>query len=316
MEYCRSGELHEAFSSALVKCIRRWLEPQLFADQALIILFRLGSPDAFRTRLLNELSSLANLSLLAGCNPSVIAAFAPTEPENGGRYTDDDSTLAATDTEEDCAGIETCFLASVDWRLTATRETLPSINQDPYVQIRDLFLDEVAESDAEPVLATAVRHLVEALEGRASLRLDLQPALQLLNDSRKELCLSLAQLEPESRGFRAIHTGGADMLVFGCGTGSHWSGCESIIEARLEPGWPDCLLLEWRVDCSMQLELEIRTPGSPKGLSYHRQLPRPLLIQINRLGQRDLEPSTAETSSSKPDPGFFPDQGEAYVSSR
>jgi hypothetical protein len=286
----------EVFEREFCLSLRRWIEPRLEVGDGLLLLFRPGLPDDIRVSLLDELSSLGRLSLLAGVSPALLAAFAVPEYD-----TEDDVPAAGV---SEIAPVEGAALLACDpaeaagepqagrrhlgapsWRLEAEFSCREEQDGPPRLELRELLLEPRDGGDGDSAaLATAANALREALEGRGPrLALDLQPELLLLCDSDQDRCLSLGQLAPGTEGLRAIDPGQSSVLALGCGRGERWSGAEPLVVFELTGTGRSDQLLSWSCDEALELTLTLQPLEGGEPRMATRALPRPLLIEINRL---------------------------------
>jgi hypothetical protein len=254
--WLRDGIEKTIFSTELVRCIRDWIKLQIESKTRLIVLFQLGLPDYFRQILLDSLASIASLEMLAGVNAWTLALMQPGE-----------------DTE--------LRFGTEDWSVLGTRKQLTRTGSRPVWSLEYLSMLHVGYEPDES-LATTLWKLVACIEGEGHIELNMQPNLQIYSKDIDDECLKLSTLECESSGKIIIDRGINEILHFGCGHGSKWSGAEVLARVDLRSKCDRQIELNWQVSTTMELHLQLKTVDN-NDISCIRQIPRPLIIVINRL---------------------------------
>lgn len=247
-----------AVQQALGPIVADWLRPKLASGDRLLVLFQPGMLDPFRQSLLEDLGRLSHPRLVAGVSLGLLALW-------GDQLNRTESTTS---------------LGSPRWRLEAISR-LEGLQRCSLASLR--WQDDPCSWAEHNLLAQALVAGAGWLEGDRdgqTLELDLQPRLQVRHGS--DGTLELGELEP-GRGGAARLTGlRPGWLWLGCGRGNHWSGADPLAALPLE--LRGALDLDWVVNPAMRLELSLRGSRQEQPLLLRRQLPRPLLVTVNRLG--------------------------------
>jgi len=243
---------------ALGPIVADWLRPRLASGDQLLVLFQPGMPDAFRQSLLEDLGRLSQPRLVAGFSLGLLALWG---------------------VQLNCSESATS-LGSPRWRLEAVsrvegpqRRSLASLR----------WQDDPGSWAEHNLLAQALVAGARWLEGDRdgqTLEVDLQPRLQVRQGP--DGTLELGELEPGAAGAARLTGLRPGWLWLGCGRGYHWSGADPLAALALE--LRGSLDLDWVVDPAMRVALSLRGPGQREPLVLRRQLPRPLLVTVNRLG--------------------------------
>jgi hypothetical protein len=247
-----------AVQRALGPIVADWLRPRLASGDRLLVLFQPGMPDAFRQSLLEDLGRLSHPRLVAGVSLGLLALW-------GDQLNRTESTTS---------------LGSPRWRMEAISR-LEGPQRRSLASLR--WQDDPGSWAEHNLLAQALVAGAEWLEGDRdgqTLEVDLQPRLQVRRGS--DGTLELGELEPGVDGAARLTGLRPGWLWLGCGRGGHWSGADPLAALPLE--LRGSLDLDWVVDPAMRLELSLRGSGQEEPLVLRRQLPRPLLVTVNRLG--------------------------------
>jgi hypothetical protein len=268
----QAGSTAPAFSKALGRMLSDWIQPRLAEGDGLLVLFHPGLPDDARQFMLDELRVSSRLSLVAGGAAALLSLLAP-------------------------GGNQWITMGLGDWRLRACRGfDQPALGRARHSLGELALLDESPLAGEEATLAGVLRRWAALLEGNGGegtsegeLELDLQPRLTALaHGGLQDQALVFSVLEPGAEGCAHLSRTQSGYspdgsLHLGCGRGKHWSGCEPLARLDLGRRPPQELDLTWHVSRSMMLHLEISSPDGHFQQALERQIPRPLIVTLNRL---------------------------------
>jgi hypothetical protein len=266
-------DLSVSYESICIAIVN-WIAPFLIGGSSdvveLVVLFPLGTPEAFRLTLLENLaSSSIQFDLLLACTPWLLALSGDTEGD--------------TEHDEFSIGIgEWSYSGSCDKVLRGDGSTMRRIASMSWRTV-------ASTSDTNNLLAS-LQNLIAAVRGANSMTLDLQPSLQLCTDSVRETCIALGLLIPGA-GAKVELAMESAFVKLGCGLTNDWSASEVLADLELS-NWPSLVQLEWSVDEGMCLTLSFTS--KEKSLLLHRQLMRPLLLAVDPqhiLNQQEMKPA-------------------------
>jgi hypothetical protein len=265
IQWQQSGRELHAFDRELARLLCEGIQPFLQQGDSLLVLFHPGQPESSRTSLLEELSSLQDLELVAGLEHGLLVLAAAAMGQSlitmgSGSWILKGNAHESTTRE--------------GFKYTAKHTSLVSMNSST-----DMWL-----------LAACLEWIAHHMQGRLlvdredSIEFDLAPHLLVLQSRDGDKAMQLAALTPESRGSVVLNRS-PGILHLGIGCDTTWSACQPVLALDLgKPGKAaGSVSLEWTISASMALEVAVRHEGSKDSIRARRQLPRPLIVSLNRI---------------------------------